>query len=356
MRLTLFKLVLLFFLLTPCTVQAASYDIPRISGEDIYNSSAEKIISGNFDMNPINIFNSIVSALLKEIKDSGYFTVTVLIIAAMSGTIKILGDSFNGEGARAAQLICFAMMSTISLRCFCMALEYGTNVVNTVCDFINKFTPAFVMTILACGNFTTAGVFSPVLSGTVYIISIIVSKCLVPMISFSAILSVAGNIVEKMQVSNFCRVLKSLSKWIMVALITVFTAVSAAYGLSAPSLDAVGAKTVKFAVGSMVPVVGGFLSDTLETVLSGTRLVKNAAGTAGMIAICAMCLIPVLKVFAIQLILKAGAALCEPLTDKRVSNMLWDMSESVTMIFAAVVMVMVIFLINIGIILAVTGF
>ena len=57
----------------------------------------------------------------------------------------------------------------------------------------------------------------------------------------------------------------------------------------------------------------------------------------------------------IQLMLKLTSSIAEPLTDKRVSSMLWEVSESVTTIFAVVVMVAVLFMINISIMLAATG-
>ena len=187
------------------------------------------------------------------------------------------------------------------------------------------------------------------------IISIILRNCLVPLLTFGAVLSVAGNINSKMQISNFTRVIRSISKWLMAAVITVFTGISAVYGFSAPALDAVSAKAVKFAVGSMVPVVGGFLSDSLETVISGTRLMKNAVGVSGIVIMCVICITPAVKIAVMQLMLKLTAALVEPLTDKRISKMLWDISEAIITVFAMVVMTAVLFVISIAIILAATN-
>ena len=104
----------------------------------------------------------------------------------------------------------------------------------------------------------------------------------------------------------------------MAAIITIFTGISAIYGFSSPALDAVSGKAVKFAVGSLVPVVGTFLSDTLETVVSGTRLMKNAVGTSGIIVMCVICVLPILKIGVIQLMLKLTSSIAEPLTDKPV--------------------------------------
>ncbi|RHP09738.1 hypothetical protein DW004_03555 [Firmicutes bacterium AF36-3BH] len=82
---------------------------------------------------------------------------------------------------------------------------------------------------------------------------------------------------------------------------------------------------------------------------------KNAVGTSGIIVMCVICVLPILKIGVIQLMLKLTSSIAEPLTDKRVSSMLWEVSESVTTIFAVVVMVAVLFMINISIMLAATG-
>ena len=354
MRSTVFSLLLIIMLLLPLPSRAS--ELPVIQGEDLFNDTAADIASGGFILNPVKIINSIGERLTDEIKASAKYIIAILLVAAISGLIRALSDSFGKSASEAANFICFALMSTAALGCFTLALGYATDVTGAICDFVTKLTPALIMTLYACGSVATATAFEPVMSAAVYVITLVIEKCLVPMICFSAVLSVAGNINDKVQISNFCRVLKSIAKWIMVASITIFTAISAAYGMSAPSLDAVGGKAVKFAVGSLVPVVGGFLSDTLETVLSGTRLIKNAVGVAGMAAICSMCLVPVIKIFIMQLLLKAGAALAEPISEKRISSMLWEMSDSIMTIFAAAVMIMVLFVINIGIILAATGF
>jgi len=166
---------------------------------------------------------------------------------------------------------------------------------------------------------------------------------------------VAGNIGGENRISGLCRTVGSVNKWIMTAVVTVFTGISALYGFNAPALDTLTAKTMKFAAGTLVPVVGGFLAETLETVVSGSRLMKNAVGTAGVIALCAMCLVPIVKVGIIHLMLRLASALSEPVADKRISAMLGDCASAVGGIFAAVVMTAVLFVLNICVMIAATS-
>ena len=53
--------------------------------------------------------------------------------------------------------------------------------------------------------------------------------------------------------------------------------------------------------------------------------------------------------------LKLISAVTEPITDRRISGMLWDMSEAMTAIFGVVVLTAVLFIINICIIIRLTA-
>lgn len=178
---------------------------------------------------------------------------------------------------------------------------------------------------------------------------------MIPLITFSAVLSVAGHIGDKNRISGFVKIVKSVTKWIMALVITVFTGINTVYGFTSPALDAVAAKTAKFAVGSLVPVVGGFLSDTLDTVTTSAGVMKNAVGVAGIILICTICITPVIKIGIMQIMLKLISAVAEPIADRRISDMLWDMGEALTAIFSVIVLTAVLFIINICIILRTTA-
>lgn len=349
----LFKLVLALTLLLPVSAYA---DTPTLEGETLFNETVEKTVTGQLSLNPVNIFNMISDDLMREVRECAGDVMILFIIAAISGIITTVSNSLgNKSTGEAAFFACFTLMSAAAVKCFTVAIQYGTEVVTAMTNFITKLSPLLMLMIATSGKTFSAAAFQPIMSAAIYVVSVLIEKCLVPLIAFSSVLAVAGNISDKVQLSGFCRVVKSIAKWLMAAIITIFTGISGIYGFASPSLDALSGKAVKFAVGSLVPVVGSFLSDTLETVVSGTRLMKNSVGVSGIIVMCVICIIPILKIGVIQLMLKLTSAIAEPLTDKRISSMMWEMSESVTTVFAVVVMVAVLFLINISIMLAATN-
>jgi stage III sporulation protein AE len=82
-------------------------------------------------------------------------------------------------------------------------------------------------------------------------------------------------------------------------------------------------------------------------------LIKNGIGIAGLVVLLMICLFPLIKIFSIIIIYKVTSALIEPILDNQIVNCLNDMSNSLLIIFSAVVSVGVLFFVFITIIMGV---
>ena len=353
-----FTILSLIILICPKAVYADEGIDPgamHIDGESLYNQTTDEIVSGNFSLDPAELLQKGLDSLFAELKKSRAEMIGLLVIAALSGVLQALGTTERkDEVSEAAFFTCFTIMSISALRIFGTTVGYGVDIIDDISDFITKLSPVFMTLLAAGGAVSSAAAFHPILAGAVYIITLLVDKCIVPLVYTSAVLGIVGHITPRLQLEGFTRLIRSAGKWILTASLTIFTGVTALYGFSAPVLDAVALRTVKFAVGSFVPVVGGILSDAVETVLGGTQLMKNAVGTAGLICISAVCIVPILKILAILIMLHICAAAAEPLADKRVMLMLKDIASSVSLVLGMVVTASMLFIICIGIILAAT--
>ena len=209
--------------------------------------------------------------------------------------------------------------------------------------------------LVSCGAVTQAAAFQPVLAASVYVLGLLMDRFILPVCCFSAILALAGNISERIEIGTLTKLLFSVSKWLLTGLLTLFSAILSLYGFTTKAFNAVAAKGIKFAVSSLVPIVGGILSDTVETVLSGANLLKSAVGTAGIITLFSIVFSPAVKILIMMIMLKAVAAIVEPFSEKRVVNMLLSMSESVKILLSMVVTAALLFIVSIGIILLSSG-
>ena len=347
----------LFILMLVMSISATvyGYDIPTIDGYDIFSNRAVEMATGEFSLNPVDVFNNIIASLSEELKSFSVTASSILVMTLLSSTVNTLNSALGtGMSANASFFTFFTVISGLALTCFFKTLTYASEVMGYMTDFMSKLSPVLIVTLFACCKPASAAAFEPVLSAAVVIVSEVITKCLVPLITFSAVLSVAGNIGDRNGISGFVKIVKSATKWIMALVITVFTGINAIYGFATPALDAVGTRTLKFAVGSLVPIVGGFLSDTLDTVTASGAVVKNAVGASGIVMLCIICLPPIIKLGIMQMMFKLISAITEPIADRRISGMLWDIGEAFVALFGVVVLTAVMFIINICIILRFT--
>ena len=110
-------------------------------------------------------------------------------------------------------------------------------------------------------------------------------------------------------------------KWVVTSILTVVLLVFVGYltvsGVIAGSTDAVTVKAAKFTMSSLVPVVGGILSDAAETVLAGAGILKNAVG-----AVLCMCVAPVLQLGIHYLTYKGTSARSATVSSGRVAGLI----------------------------------
>lgn len=348
----LFLITLMLFILCP-PVHADEF---LIDGEDFYNEKTQEILTGRLDLNPINIVNSLISSLFSEISEIKPLLKSILLIAVASGILRILPDSFgSSDASKAAFFGCFLLITMSAIKIFSEAVGYGVDIIHALCGFITKFEPIFIGLLASGGAITQAAAFQPVLTASIYLLSLIVDKCILPLTYFSAVLGIVNNLGNRIEIGTLNNLIKSVSKWILTGVLTLFSAVLTLYGISTSSINNLTAKGIKFAVGSFVPVVGGLLSDSIDTVLSGARLMKNAVGTAGMITVISMTALPIIKIWIMLMLLRLTAAFTEPFSDKHITGVLLSIADSVQTVFSMVLTAAMLFIISIGIILTSTG-
>lgn len=119
-------------------------------------------------------------------------------------------------------------------------------------------------------------------------------------------------------------------KWVVTAVLTTVLLIFVGYltvsGVIAGSADAVTVKAAKFTMSSLVPVVGGILSDAAETVLAGAGVLKNTVGVFGMLVVLCMCVAPFLQLGIHYLAYKLTAALSATVSDGRVAGLIDQIS------------------------------
>lgn len=175
-----------------------------------------------------------------------------------------------------------------------------------------------------------------VYSGTMFALDLCISLITgvyIPAVSaYVAILTVNTAIGNDM-----LKRLAACVKWLITGslrlLLTLFFFYITISGSVSHGMDAGTVKAAKFALNSSVPLVGNILSGATDSVLAGAVVLKNSLGVFGMLCICAICLVPFLRIGVNYLVFKIGAAVLSPICPKLLSGLADGIADSIGMIF-----------------------
>lgn len=151
----------------------------------------------------------------------------------------------------------------------------------------------------------------------------------VPMAGALAItLAAAGSVKTMMGLGQ--ETVEELNTFSKALLPTLSAAVAASGGIV--SANTVTARLARSAVG-VLPVVGSILADAADSVLAGAGAVKNTVGAAGLLAVLAVCLLPLVRLGVQYLVYKAAAFLAGILGAEQLTGLIDALGGAFGLIF-----------------------
>jgi stage III sporulation protein AE len=308
----------------------------------------KNVARGNFKLSFSEAIKKGLQYFFKELYINIHILIKLMILVVLCALLKNLQASFLSDGVgELAFYVCYIAMISLILVSFSSAISLGISIIDSMVDFMYATVPVLITLLVAGGNMTSGGIFQPILILIVEISATVIKNVFIPLILLSTILSIVNNISGKVQISRLASLLKQVAGWGLGIILTIFVAVVSIQGSVGAVADGVASKTAKFAIGTFIPVAGSYLADAADTVLSCALLIKNAAGIAVMIGVIAICLVPILKLFALIGLFKITEVLVEPISEKRITNCIKDIAGSLAFILGIIASVAFMFLISI---------
>lgn len=216
------------------------------------------------------------------------------------------------------------------------ALSDTLNVLQAASEFMLVFVPVFAGIIAAMGKAAAASAANTVTLGAAQLFSQLAVNFLVPVCGTVMGLSVTGAIHPELNISKLGELIKKWAVWGLSLLMTVFMSILSAQTFVKNSADSVLIRTAKFAVSNGVPIVGGTISDAVNTVHASLSLLHCSIGTYGIVAALAIILPMLITVVCYRMALSAAEALSDVFGVSELSA-LFRASGSVMAIIMAVI-------------------
>ena len=297
-----------------------SFPLNCYAENDRYNSVYDSTPDDIKDILNESEFNiSTLEDLIETVRNEGVFslialafsnyslpfkTITTLFIFSLIGGILELYIE-KAETRKMAQIIYSFIICLILAEPLKNLILSVTDCLNSGGVFMFSFLPVFASLMITSSPSTSAIAYTSTTyfftEITVFISRSVLTPLSTSLFTMSVVSSVSDNIFK-----NLLSGLKKLIIWTLGLLTSIFTAITSIQSIITSAADSVAIKTGKFIVGSSVPVVGGYVSEVLNTVIGSVSIMRSGIGLYAIIVMSIM-FIPVIA----ELILwKVGTRLC----------------------------------------------
>jgi stage III sporulation protein AE len=259
---------------------------------------------------------------------------TILIIVMLSSVVStFLGNSENIK--RSVKLVTILAITAVSINNMNSFIGIGTDTLDELNSFSKVLLPCLTSALAASGAATTAAVKYAATTLFLDVLITISNNIAVPLIyGYIAVSSASAAFGGKAIAAA-----ANLIKWIINSLLTIIVLVFTLYitltGVVSGSTDAAAVKLTKTAI-SALPVVGGVISDAASTVLGAISILKNAIGIFGLLTVCAVCAIPIIRLGTHYFVYKGAEALTRTIADESVSGLVGALGNAAGFILGLV--------------------
>ena len=209
--------------------------------------------------------------------------------------------------------------------------------------------------MLTTGAITSAGMIQPILLLLINFIGNAISNFILPVVLISNILNIISQISDEIKISKIPKFLNSATIWVLGIIMTLFVTVLSLEGSLTQTVDGVTAKTTKAAVSTVIPVVGKILGDATDAVIGCAGILKNAVGFVGVIVILGICLSPIIKLTILTITYYLASALCQPIADAKIVNLLESVADTFKTLLAIIFCVTVLLIVGLTIVIKISN-
>lgn len=313
-------------------------------------------LSGNFEMDFDAFFTYIKNTFFNIFKSNLSLIGTVVVLSVMCSLINVLNSSFMSEEiSEIAFYGVFIVLISVILKTFVSIINISKELITTIVTFMNVLFPIILSLMYISGQIVSSSAISPSLVFIINAFSSVMVYFVIPVLSFGYVMLIANNLFKDIDFNYLIKFIKQSVTFVISGFALLFSGFVSLEGRLFSSVDRVSVHTLKFAVSKLVPVIGGFLSDSADTVIGFVSVIRSSIGVISTFILLALLISPLLNMFVNIVCFKISAILVEPITDKRISKTLNDTASFLTLFFISFIVCLVMFIFLIGVVTMIGG-
>lgn len=288
-------------------------DINELNINEMYTS----LVSGN-GVNYQNLSDIFILNLFKQIKSSATSVTTLFVIIVVMAILTNLQLDKDSDVVKISRLIIVMCVGAILLKNYIEIVQIFNNIIKILSNSMQVVAVFLTGILVASGKITSVGIIQPLLLFVASFICVVTQYIVVPFFTISIAINIISKISTDIKLDKMSGLFRKSSLCIFSSIIAVFVLILSMETTITKSIDGIYFKTTQNIVSDVVPVVGKFLSDSLDTVLGATELIGKAGGIIALIVTILIVSVPVIKIFVVFALYKILAALSEPINEDKI--------------------------------------
>lgn len=309
--------------------------------DNVASISVEKIFR--------HIFNLIIDRADGPLKTG----LTVICFIILTSFFKAM----NNELSKAEMSSLFSTVSCLAISIFlvvkitdCIALSNST--IRLCANFSFAFFPAFCIIVATSGSAATSLSVNTMLLTLAQGLNYITELLFVPITNCFLALGICSGIRQELNINSVIESLKKIITSLISTISAVFVSILTIKTSVASKADVLGLRSMRFAINSVVPVIGSSISEGLLSIQGYSSLIKSSVGIVGIVAIALIFLPALVEVNLWRLTLSISMMCADVFDDKSSVIAIKSFSNTLLIIDVILILTMVTTIISVGILVA----
>ena len=237
----------------------------------------------------------------------------------------------KGSLVSLSRSLCFVLILIPVLLLVFSELEHARETITEMTRRMDKLLPMLLTLLTALGGSASSAFLHPMVVAASGSMVFLAREVTLRLVMCTCAVTAVNHLSDRAHLSRMAQLLRSSVCWLLGVSFTVFLGAMSLQGVCSASIDGVVLRAAKYAVDNFVPVVGGMFSDTMDTLIGCTLIVKNALGVTAVVVLLGAILAPLMRTLAVVLVMKLSAALLEPVADGDIVCAIGDFSRTIVL-------------------------
>ncbi len=254
----------------------------------------------------------------------------ILVICSLLHALKHL--SASAALSDACSFVTALALSGVSYALLSDLFQATGQALTAFTEYLASLLPVSASLLIAGGNISAAATASAGFSLFLSAVSLLCSSILFPFLQIAFAISFASALPGTVDLSPVGSLVRNTSAVLLAFLFSMLGFLLTMQTTIAAASDNALFRTVRFASGVLIPVVGNVLGDAARTIAGSVSVIKGTVGAVGTTVTFAILLPPFLKLAFHRIMLSVCAALAKLLGCEREGQLLSELGSTLSIL------------------------